>query len=475
MHISVTLSHPFIMMGNMNDGGVRTAVEALVGTDLSVADHAGLADASRAVARLQSFVDLAKVQIARRGRKLADEGDTSSAHTLIDEGRCTGSDVKHTNGRDRVCGDLPDFEDALATGAVTGAHLDALAHHTRSLTDAERSDLAAISDELVADATEQPPALFDRTVKGRIDAIRNQHRPDSDVEALDRQRAASSVKRWTDRDTGMKNTMLSLDPIRDASLWNVIDHHLGRLRHDPANAERPFGQLQVEAVLASIDAASGERRIPEIVAHVDHRSLCHGRHADTLAETADGTAIPVATVRRLCCEAIIQAVIVQPDGTVDQLCAEQRTANRRQRRMLEAMYSTCAHPHCEVAFTACRIHHVIWWTKGGKTVLANLLPLCETHHHLVHEGGWNLVIDEQRTVTWLRPDGSVWLADAGPDRTGARRTTQRAGPPARASADRCERPPGRPPPDESVDAGRGCDSPGSGRTPSTTIEQPTLL
>ncbi len=456
----------------MNDGGVRGAVEALVGTDLSVADHTDLADASRAVARLQSFVDHAKVQIARRGRQLGDEGDTSSAHTLIDEGRCTGTDVKSTNGRDRVCGDLPDFEAALASGAVTGAHLDALAHHTKSLTDAERSDLAALSDELVADAVDQPPALFDRTVKGRIDAIRNQHRPDSDAEMLDRQRAASCVKRWTDRDTGMKNTMLSLDPLRDASLWNVIDHHLARLRSDVANAELPFGQLQVEAVLASVTTSSGGRRIPEIVAHVDHRSLCHGRHAHTLAETADGTALPVPTVQRLCCEALIQAVIVQPDGTVDQLCAEQRTASRQQRRMLEAMHSTCAHPHCEVSFTACRIHHVTWWTKGGTTVLANLLPLCETHHHLVHEGGWSLDIDERRAVTWLRPDGSVWLTDAGPNRTAA----DRAGRATRASCDRSERPPGRPPP---ADARSESDDDGKHAGPRSTkrryAEQPNLL
>ena len=441
----------------MNDGGVRSAVEALVGTDLSVADHDGLSDAARAVARLQSFVDHAKVQIARRGRQLADGGDSSSAHTLIDEGRCTGTDAKHTNGRDRVCGDLPDFEDALATGAVTGAHLDSLAHHTKSLTDAERSDLAAISDELVADAIEQPPALFDRTVKERVEAIRNQHGPDSDVEALDRQRAASSVKRWTDRDTGMKNTLLSLDPIRDASLWNVIDHHLARLRSDPANAERPFGQLQVEAVLASVDASTDfQRRIPEIVAHVDHRSLCHGRHVGTLSETADGTAVPVATIQRLCCEAIIQAVVVKPDGTVDRLCAELRTANRQQRRMLEAMYSTCAHPHCEVPFGACRIHHIVWWTRGGKTVLANLLPLCETHHHLVHEGGWSLEIDERRAVTWVRPDGAVWLTDTGPNRPADRRT----GPPPRASTDRRERPPG----------GADHDEPAGAR-----VEQPSLL
>ncbi|HSJ91214.1 MAG TPA: HNH endonuclease signature motif containing protein, partial [Ilumatobacter sp.] len=100
------------------------------------------------------------------------------------------------------------------------------------------------------------------------------------------------------------------------------------------------------------------------------------------------------------------------------------------RRMLAAMYATCAHPHCQVPFSACRIHHIVWWTRGGKTTLANSLPLCETHHHLVHEGGWHLSIDEQRHVTWTRPDGTVWLTDGGPNRP----------PPARDSTRRRERP-----------------------------------
>ena len=134
-------------------------------------------------------------------------------------------------------------------------------------------------------------------------------------------------------------------------------------------------------------------------------------------------------MQRLCCDAVLQAVIVSPDGSIDRLCAEQRTAGRKQRRLLEAMYSTCAHPHCEVRFSACRIHHVVWWTRGGKTVLSNLLPLCEIHHHLVHEGAWSLDIDDQRHVTWTKPDGTVWSTDIGPNRR-----------PDPGVADRCDRP-----------------------------------
>ncbi|MEO6571423.1 MAG: HNH endonuclease [Ilumatobacteraceae bacterium] len=441
----------------MNSGGVRSAVEVLTGIELSIADHGELAMAAAAVARLQSFVDLAKVQIARRGRRLAVAGDTSSNHVLIDEGRCTGADTAATNGRDRVCGDVAGFEDALASGEVTGAHLDALARHTKDLTDTERSDVAAIADELVTDATLQPAGLFDRTVKERIDRIRDQHRPGTDTELLEQQRRLSKVKRWTEHGTGMRNTLISLDPLRDESFWAIINRHLATLRNDQANARRPFDELQIDAVLAAVSVAPGQMRVPEIVIHTDATTLCHARHPDTICETGDGVPVPVPAMHRMCCEAVLQAVIVNPDGTIDQLCGEQRTASRAQRRMLEAMYATCAHPHCTIGFSACRIHHVVWWTNGGKTVVANLVPLCEAHHHLVHEGGWNLTIDTRRHITWTRPDGTHWHTDHGPNRT--------TRPPAP------EHPPGRPP---DPPRGRSTDRPEL--APARTLTtQPTLL
>lgn len=396
----------------METNGVREAVEALAGTIVSVADHGELADASRAVARVQAFVDLAKVQIARRGRELAEQGDSSSAHVLLDEGRCTGAESRAAKGRERVCGQMPGFEEALAAGEVTGAHLDSLANHSKQLTVEEQADLAEQVDHLVAAASSQPAALFDRNVRNLVAGIQSRRRPGSDADELDRQRRESSVKRWTDRSTGMKHTMLSLDPVRDASMWAIVDAELRRMCRDESNKQRPYSQLQVEAFVAAVTgsgSSGGNDRVPEIVVHVDAESLCHDRHVDTLCETVDGVALPVSTVQRMCCEAVLQAVIVRPDGTVDRICAERRTAGRDQRRMLAAMYSTCAHPHCEVGFSHCRIHHVVWWTNGGKTVLANLLPLCETHHHLVHEGGWQLEIDADRTVTWINPAGAIWV------------------------------------------------------------------
>ena len=134
---------------------------------------------------------------------------------------------------------MPQFDDALAAGACTAGHLDALAKLTKDLSDDERSDVSFVVDELVANAADQPVALFEKTTKATIDKIRDMHRPNSDADELDRQRDASKLKRWTDRDTGMKQTLISLDPLRDASLHAVIDTHLATLRNDPATtAER---------------------------------------------------------------------------------------------------------------------------------------------------------------------------------------------------------------------------------------------
>ena len=76
------------------------------------------------------------------------------------------------------------------------------------------------------------------------------------------------------------------------------------------------------------------------------------------------------------------------------------------------MHRTCAHPDCTVGFSACRIHHVRWWWEHwGPTDIDNLIPLCERHHHEVHEGGWGLSMTPDRVATWTRPDGTVfWTA-----------------------------------------------------------------
>ncbi|MEQ9163339.1 MAG: HNH endonuclease signature motif containing protein, partial [Ilumatobacter fluminis] len=94
-----------------------------------------------------------------------------------------------------------------------------------------------------------------------------------------------------------------------------------------------------------------------------------------------------------------------------------RLATAEQRTAIEAMHATCAFPGCTVGIDDCRIHHTTPWQHGGNTDLDDLAPVCETHHHLVHEGGWELTIRPDRTATWTRPDGATHWTGPTNDRT----------------------------------------------------------
>ena len=99
-------------------------------------------------------------------------------------------------------------------------------------------------------------------------------------------------------------------------------------------------------------------------------------------------------------------VILHAAGELD-LGRSTRLASAAQRRALRALYTTCAIPGCDVRYSRCKLHHIIWWRHGGRTDLANLLPVCSHHHTKVHDAGWNLQSGPNRELTIRFPDGTI--------------------------------------------------------------------
>src|SRR6266536_3335303 len=59
-------------------------------------------------------------------------------------------------------------------------------------------------------------------------------------------------------------------------------------------------------------------------------------------------------------------------------------------------------------------HHIVWWERGGRTDLDNLVLMCSFHHRLVHEYGWRIKRDHDATVGWFHPDGRRYRAGPAP-------------------------------------------------------------
>lgn len=376
-------------------------------TDPDVLDADGLAEYTSKIAELKAWCDARQVRATRRQRALAAEGRAADPRSSLSQhGRQSSKDAKASTDREAVCSAMPGFEDGLGSGAVSAGHVDAIAAATRDLDEPAAAEFVAEADTLLDEATRQSVDVFAKGCRDLARSIRSRHDAQSDVDELEQQREASKISRWVDRETGLHKTLIELDPVADREFWSAVQRERGRLRSRTTSRTMSWDRLTVDALLASIGPTGTRgRRMPSLVVHTDVTTLVQGRHGRTLCETDSGAPVPVATMRRLACDADIVPVVLNGDGVVLDEGRSKRLATAEQRAAIEAMQVTCSHPGCTVTIDDCRIHHLDPWSRGGLTDLNRMAPLCEPHHHLVHEGGWSFEMTPERVATWTRPDG----------------------------------------------------------------------
>ena len=384
---------------------VVATVTELTAADPACCDRDGLATLAADVRRVRAWLDAVDARIAVHAARLAADGACEPAGDLLaGGGRRASRDAAAAARRGEVCDQLPKVHDALAAGAVSAGHVDAIARTAAGLDDAARSELKELEPAIVGSAKTKPVEAFEREMSelGRILSR------DDGVTQLARLKQQRRVRRWVDRQTGMCKTLLELDPETDARVAAAFDAAVAAARARQQGDDVDFEHLRADALVELITGGrSTDRRVPEVSVLIDLETLCHGLHERSVCETGDGNPLPPETIRRLCCDADLLPIVLGGDGVPLDLGRTQRLASHDQRRALRALYRHCAFPGCTVRFDDCRIHHVTWWDKFGPTDLPNLLPLCEAHHHLVHEGGWTLTIDPDRTITLQRPDGTI--------------------------------------------------------------------
>ena len=409
-----------ISNGPPGDSPVAAAFAVVRDSDPDVLDSDELSVYLDAVSQVRAWCDARQVRATRRQRQLAVEGRaTEPEHALSNHGRQSSKDAKAAAEREQVCTAMPGFEDALDNGAVTAGHVDAIASATRHLDDTERAEFVGEADTLLGEARDQGVDRFAKGCRDLAKSIRARHNAQAAEDELERQRKQSKVTRWVDDTTGMHKTLIECDPVTDRAIWAAVQTARGRLRRrdqQTGGARTSWDRLTVDAVVDAVTNGAGVNGT--LVVHVDLGELTESMSgAVGLCETDSGVPVPISTMRRLACDADIIPVVLDGDGVALDQGRAKRLATPEQRTAIEAMHTTCVHPDCSVSIDDCRIHHTTPWQYGGRTDLADLAPVCETHHHLVHEGGWELTITPDRTATWTRPDGTVYWTGPTNNRT----------------------------------------------------------
>jgi len=104
-----------------------------------------------------------------------------------------------------------------------------------------------------------------------------------------------------------------------------------------------------------------------------------------------GGRISAGETRRLGCNAGIIPMVLGRDSVTLDLGREQRLFTKYQRIAMAHRYGGCAAANCDRPPAWVEAHHPQPWASGGRTDLANGLPLCPPHHHMAdHPESWTM-------------------------------------------------------------------------------------
>jgi hypothetical protein len=277
-------------------------------------------------------------------------------------------------------------------------------------------------DELVVAATRTTPDEFRRHCE-RVGALHEGE--EAANERFERQRRATTARRWIDPATGLYRLQAWFDPETGEKVWTALDRHVEARFHDRHPDTAPDDPLARQGHLAGLALAdlvvTGGPGAPgrvRMTVLVDHETLVNGLHERSVVELGTGGTLPVSVVRRLACEADILPVVLSGEGVALDAGRARRLATPDQRRAMRAMYPTCGVPGCPVPYHQTELHHIRYWTRDrGPTDLGTQLPLCTVHHGDEHAGRLSIELDPvTRAVVVRARDGTVLARADGPPR-----------------------------------------------------------
>jgi hypothetical protein len=149
-----------------------------------------------------------------------------------------------------------------------------------------------------------------------------------------------------------------------------------------------------------------------MIVHTDLERLLYGDGYGHASIEGVGP-VSAEVARRLACNAQLTVSFDAPDGSALDQKKLQRDPSPAQRIEIRRRDKGCRFPGC-----GCRnvtdVHHIVWASKQGRTVLSNLLTLCVAHHSRVHELGWRMDGDAQGEVRFVSPQGRVFVSSPSP-------------------------------------------------------------
>jgi len=301
--------------------------------------------------------------------------------------RCTQREADRAVARGKLMEALPEVGEALAVGAISGAHVDTLARAAEQTTvdDVAGSGLLAVAKVRPADAMNKQVGEFIR-----------QKASDADLAArLERQRRNRRAV-LLPREMGVLHA--EFDDTTFGEICSAINTETDRLfrldgGRDAAADVRTAQQRRADAIAGlltstrngTVDAAATRAARPPAV----RNQMLVVAHTDGSGEIPGVGPLPRSEVERLTCISDLYALLFNGEGRPLWHGQRVQLADDNQWRVLIARDGGCI--GCGADPSRCEAHHIVWRRNGGPTDIDNLVLVCSHHHHLIHDKGWRLI------------------------------------------------------------------------------------
>ncbi|MGJ9423649.1 DUF222 domain-containing protein [Aeromicrobium sp. CF3.5] len=297
--------------------------------------------------------------------------------------------------------ELPGVAEAAVAGRISAGHVRAFVYGIRHV---GLEKMREFEDVFLAVALESDPADLFEAVKHLKDVVHPEDLDDAWEKGMDKEdfqvnavpdgwhvngflgtttgamlkKVIESVSAPRDADdtrTGAQRRVQGLHDLLSSILGNGLPSDKGVKPHMSVFVDAETLQAAAEHVK---DATENPGFVPEPMPPVEPARLA-----------GHGAIGPNLLMYFLCISDFTAFLMKEGDGDrqaqVLNAGRDRYQPNQLQRRSVIARQEgVCAAPGCK--HTHLEIHHVIWWSLGGRTDLDQLVGLCTRCHHLLHRG-----------------------------------------------------------------------------------------
>ena len=317
---------------------------------------------------------------------------------------------------------VPETLNALGAGEIPAAHATQIAKAA--------SQGPVDETVLVEAARRQDFGTFSRTLRDH----QKEQSGDDGKSLLARQRQRRSLSFFKSPDDGMFILNGRFDPVAGNRIEAALADEVRRQRNEGKEAGKKeadktaFDQRMADALenLVCADADADVRK-PHgatliLTANWD---VLNRQLAD--ARLLDGTPLPMAEALRLACDADILPAVFNSQNQDLWVGRKQRFATEAQRAALIIRDKHCI--GCGRSAAWCEAHHILEWSRGGPTDIDNLVLVCTSCHHSIHDDG-GIVCRGRNGAHELRPPPKPYAdfpPGRGEDRAGSEPPPNRGG------------------------------------------------